>query len=516
MKGLLKDRPFAPGGRVASNRSPDFWRDAFHLRTDDQGAVLCPELFRAVAEDILEAGKAALLLRTEHRCLVLATSPDVNCSHALHSCVLLPRILCSAPAGHQLATAHRANIFYLALAGAEIAHHSLQQLLVVHPCMQRCSGGFVVRCALAPHSVVDLVYPCMADLHHQAVCPSYTLQVHADGNGGSAPVHGTIADSMATLAAGPFDRRLNSLTLQDNSAACETGISNCGTDNTLFYELPRADNIMAHSLTAESLQQPRSSDWHLSRFLSMGSAQGRAGALHDATWQPSSLTCSPGRQLSTHENQTLSSQQENQAIGSLHPHPQQAQATHKSYARHHSAGILGDVSNVFPIREQGAKDAQTQSSPAVLQAALAKAEVSQVGNPSDAQLRPPPETEASATHTVDSRADASDQPHGLRQADDLLKEWYHRCAVHSSTCTPPAPTRCLQVLFYGSYGKQRFLSLGYLTCSAFHRTMEGICSASSLPAAAQEPESMKQFQRTGSQRLHSVLVAAHTGQSTMC
>ena len=72
------------------------------------------------------------------------------------------------------------------------------------------------------------------------------------------------------------------------------------------------------------------------------------------------------------------------------------------------------------------------------------------------------------------------------------------------------------MLFYGSYGKQRFLSLGYLTCSAFHRTMEGICSASSLPAAAQEPESMKQFQRTGSQRLHSVLVAAHTGQSTMC
>ena len=362
----------------------------------------------------------------------------------------------------------------------------------------------------------SLVYPCMADLHYQAVCPSYTLQVHADENGGYAPVHGTIADSMATLAAGPFDRRLNSLTLQDSSAACETGISNCGTDNTLFYDLPQADKIMAHSLTAESLQQPRSSDWHLSRFLSMGSAQGRAGALHDATWQPSSLSCSPGRQLSTHENQTLSSQQENQAIGSLHPHPQQAQATHKSYARHHSAGILGDVSNVFPIREQGAKDAQTQSSPAVLQAALAKAEVSQVGNSSDAQLRPPPETEASATHTVDSRADASDQPHGLRQADDLLKQWYHRCAVHSSTCTPPAPTRCLQVLFYGSNGKQRFLSLGILTCSAFHRTMEGICSASSLPAAAQEPESMKQFQRTGSQRLHSVLVAAHTGQSTMC
>ena len=43
------------------------------------------------------------------------------------------------------------------------------------------------------------------------------------------------------------------------------------------------------------------------------------------------------------------------------------------------------------------------------------------------------------------------------------------------------------------------------------RTLEGICSASSLEAAASEPEGMR-CQNAANHRLHSVLVAASTGQ----
>lgn len=448
-----------------------------------------------------------------------------------------------------------------------MAHHSLQQLLLVRHCMQRCSHGFVVRYALGPwlekpvqhhmrrsvascimslairaqtqraasgipawngtsiavrrggsmrglYSSAYLVYPCMTGLHHQAVITSYALQVHADRDGGALPVQGTIAERMAALSARLSDRRLDSHTLPDYSAACETGITYCVTDNTLLYDSPQADKVMAHSLTAASLQQSSSSHWHLSRFLSMGSAQARTEASHEISKQLTPSRCSQGQQQSTSENQTLSSQQENQSTGSPRPHPQLAEARHTSSPWRHSRGILGDVSNVIPSREQGAKTFLKQAPPAVLQAAPDEAESSQLGE-ADTSACPLEEIGASATQAGDCRADNADQQHGLEQVDDLLREWYHRYAVHSTTSfscmvackhSSSLPCRRLQGLF----------CWGWLTCIGTHRTMQGICSASCLPAAAPEPESVRQPQSTGSHRLHSVLVAAQTGEFTSC
>ena len=265
----------------------------------------------------------------------------------------------------------------------------------------------------------------MSDLPHEALIPSHALQVHADGSCGTAPVQGTIADRMAALAAGPFDQYLTSLALPESSAACGTGISSCNIDNIPLYDLPQADKIMAHSLAAESLHQPRSSSWQLSRYLSMSSPRNRAAALHGATKQSSSFSSSPGRQQGIHEIQTLSSQQENLPTGSPCRHPRQAQTRKSNPAQDHSKGILGDVSNIIPTREQAEKTVLKQASSAVLlQAAPAEAETTQVGD-----SKPSPEQEASATHAVDSGADSSDQQHGLGHADGLLSDWYHRYAV---------------------------------------------------------------------------------------
>ena len=53
--------------REAHPQSPGFWSRAFHLRRDEKGLFLCPGLLQAVAEDVLEAGKASLLLQSERR-----------------------------------------------------------------------------------------------------------------------------------------------------------------------------------------------------------------------------------------------------------------------------------------------------------------------------------------------------------------------------------------------------------------------------------------------------------------
>jgi hypothetical protein len=55
------------GVEEAHPQSPDFWSRAFHLRRDEKELLLCPELLQAVAEDVLEAGKASLLLQSEQR-----------------------------------------------------------------------------------------------------------------------------------------------------------------------------------------------------------------------------------------------------------------------------------------------------------------------------------------------------------------------------------------------------------------------------------------------------------------
>ena len=235
---------------------------------------------------------------------------------------------------------------------------------------------------------------------------------------------------MAALSARPSDWHLSSLALPEPSAAFKTGTSD--TDNTLMYDLPQAEEVMAHSLTAASLQQPSSSHWHLSRFLTMGSAQARTEASHQVSKQLTPSSCSQGPQQSTHEDQTLSSQQENQSTGSPRPHHQQAEARRNNSPWRHSAGILGDVSNVMVTREQDAKSFPKQSSPAVLQVLPVEAEDSQVGK-SDSSACPLSEISASATQAINCRTDSFDKQHGLRQVDDLLRDWYDRYTVHTTT-----------------------------------------------------------------------------------
>ena len=48
--------------------SPGFWQSACHLRRDQSGSLLCPQVLQAAAEDILAAGKASLLLEAKQRC----------------------------------------------------------------------------------------------------------------------------------------------------------------------------------------------------------------------------------------------------------------------------------------------------------------------------------------------------------------------------------------------------------------------------------------------------------------
>ncbi len=92
--------PLAPGGGRIDTRSSNFWQAAFKLRTNDSGAWLCPELLRPVAEDILEAGKASLLLRTEQRCLVPRHRHCFRFNQFRHSCMRLCKP-CASPAGPQ-------------------------------------------------------------------------------------------------------------------------------------------------------------------------------------------------------------------------------------------------------------------------------------------------------------------------------------------------------------------------------------------------------------------------------
>jgi len=64
---------------VITARSPSFWRDAFSLRKDDRGCLLCPKLFKAAADDILEAGKASLLLHAENRYILIMMASVHDC-----------------------------------------------------------------------------------------------------------------------------------------------------------------------------------------------------------------------------------------------------------------------------------------------------------------------------------------------------------------------------------------------------------------------------------------------------
>ena len=85
MKGAHHRSFLALGDSSVSTRSPTFWRDAFRLRTDDSGTPLRPQLLTGMAEGLLEAGKASLLLHAEHRCKLPTRRQTPISSHALQT-----------------------------------------------------------------------------------------------------------------------------------------------------------------------------------------------------------------------------------------------------------------------------------------------------------------------------------------------------------------------------------------------------------------------------------------------
>ena len=57
----------ASDGEEIGAESSAFWHNSFSLRKLQNGTLLCPALLDAVAEDILGAGKASLLLHAQLR-----------------------------------------------------------------------------------------------------------------------------------------------------------------------------------------------------------------------------------------------------------------------------------------------------------------------------------------------------------------------------------------------------------------------------------------------------------------
>ena len=241
----------------------------------------------------------------------------------------------------------------------------------------------------------------------------------------------TIADRMAASAAGLPDQRLSTHSLAGPSVAYVSSNSNCDTISSLAGSLPQADSWLADSLGAASLQEPASSAWQLTRHLSTGGAEAETEASDALTRHSEPPSSDTAQQQSLSDPQPLSPQQENQSAGTPCWHSEHGQHRHTVSAQRQSAGILGDVSNVISVSEQGAKSRPKQSAPACLQVAATVIESSQVGD-TEAPSCCPPDTKA-ASKAANSRADNTKQQLDLGQADDLLRDWYSRCTVCSST-----------------------------------------------------------------------------------
>lgn len=236
---------------------------------------------------------------------------------------------------------------------------------------------------------------------------------------------------MASSAAGLSDQHLFTHSLASSRLAHETSNSSCGNISPSAGNLPRAGTWLADSVEAASLQQPASSTWQLTRHLSTGNAEALTEASQAVSGHPEPPSFNSEQQQSIGDRQPLSPQQENQNAGSPSWHFEQGQHRHRRSAQHQSAGILGDVSNVISVPEQGAKRPPKQIPLPGLQPAAILVEGNNSGDPKGPSCCPP-DTSAS-TEAVDSRADNTEQQHDLGQADYLLREWYTRCAVCSLT-----------------------------------------------------------------------------------
>ena len=296
------------------------------------------------------------------------------------------------------------------------------------------------------------------------------LQIWAHDSDSPALLEDSIADRMAASAAEHFYESSSGLSPPDLPSASLTSNSKCPSLSPLDRSLRRADNSIAHSLEAASLQQPPSTKWHLARYLTLKSAQDGTETSDKATRQPDSPSFRSERQQQTDEHQTLSPQQENQPTESPCLHPQQGPV------RGQKASILGDVSNLMPTSERVAEKSCKHSPPAVLQAAAPG-----VGTSRDAHFEDspwPPVATVPATPAGDSTVCPSGQQDSLGQTDDMLRAWYHRYAVCSATTVRPVLNSYLKISFPCPSGTSIGPTVG-ASVSEVHPA--GLCKASAAP-----------------------------------